>query len=161
LAERIALVTGGGRGIGANVARALAEDGWSVVVAARTRGQVEAVAAEIVGRALELDVSSPESVARAFAEAGDVELLVANAGIAGERRPTWELDPANWWRVFEVNVLGAFLCCRAAIPGMLARGCGRNRQRRERRRLPARGVLLDRVPGEQGGAPSLQRGHRP
>jgi NAD(P)-dependent dehydrogenase (short-subunit alcohol dehydrogenase family) len=125
LAERIALVTGGGRGIGANVARALAEDGWSVIVAARTRAQVEAVAAEIGGRALELDVASVESVTRAFAEAGEVELLVANAGIAGKRRPTWELDPADWWRVFEVNVLGAFLCCRAVIPGMLARGRGR------------------------------------
>ena len=68
---RIALVTGGGRGIGANVARALAEDGWSVVVAARTRDQVEAVAAEIGGRALELDVASRASVERAVADAGD------------------------------------------------------------------------------------------
>src|SRR3954449_11989886 len=65
--ERVALVTGGGRGIGANVARALAEDGWSVVVAARTLAQVEAVAGEIGGRAVELDVGSPESVERAFA----------------------------------------------------------------------------------------------
>jgi NAD(P)-dependent dehydrogenase (short-subunit alcohol dehydrogenase family) len=118
-------VTGGGRGIGANVARALAEDGWSVVVAARTQEQVEAVADEIGGRALELDVASPESVEQAFAEAGEVELLVANAGTAGERRPTWELDPADWWRVFEVNVRGVFLCCRAVIPGMIERGSGR------------------------------------
>jgi len=118
-------VTGGGRGIGANVARALAEDGWSVVVAARTRAQVEAVAAEIGGRALALDVASRESVERAFAEAGEVELLVNNAGISGPRRPTWEVAPEDWWRVFVVNVRGAFLCARAAIPGMLERGRGR------------------------------------
>jgi NADP-dependent 3-hydroxy acid dehydrogenase YdfG len=82
VAERIALVTGGGRGIGANVARALAADGWSVVVAARSRDQVEAVAAEIGGRSLELDVTSRASVEQAVAETGDVELLVANAASA-------------------------------------------------------------------------------
>lgn len=125
MAERIALVTGGGRGIGANVARTLAADGWSVVVAARTRSQVDAVAAEIGGRALELDVTSRESVERVFAEAGPVELLFANAGIGNQDGPTWEMDPADWWRTFEVNVLGVHLCCRSAIPGMLERGSGR------------------------------------
>jgi 3-oxoacyl-[acyl-carrier protein] reductase len=122
---KTALVTGGGRGVGANVARALAEDGWSVVVAARSLDQVESVAAEIGGRALELDVSSPESVERAVAAAGEVELLVANAGIGNQNGPTWELDPAEWWQTFEVNVLGVHLCCRAVIPEMLARGRGR------------------------------------
>ena len=125
MSERIALVTGGGRGIGANVARSLAADGWSVVVAARSLDQVEAVAAEIGGRALELDVSSPESVERAVAEAGPVELLVANAGVGNQDGPTWELDPAAWWHTFEVNVLGVHLCCRAVLPGMLERGAGR------------------------------------
>jgi 3-oxoacyl-[acyl-carrier protein] reductase len=125
LPERIALVTGGGRGIGASVARSLANDGWSVVVAARSLDQVEAVAAEIGGRAVELDVSSQESVERAVAEAGAVELLVANAGVGNQDASTWELDPATWWRTFEVNVLGAHLCCHAAIPGMLERGAGR------------------------------------
>jgi 3-oxoacyl-[acyl-carrier protein] reductase len=125
LADRIALITGGGRGVGANVARGLAEDGWSLVVAARTREQVEHVAAEIGGRAVELDVTSRESVERVVAEAGDVELLVANAGISGPEGATWEMEPDDWWRVFEVNVLGAHLCCRAVIPGMLERGRGR------------------------------------
>jgi 3-oxoacyl-[acyl-carrier protein] reductase len=125
LPERIALVTGGGRGIGANVARALAQDGWSVVVAARTRAQVDAVAEEIGGRGIELDVRSPESIERAVAEAGPVELLIANAGIGNQDAPTWELDPADWWSTFEVNVLGMHLCCRAVIPGMLERGSGR------------------------------------
>jgi 3-oxoacyl-[acyl-carrier protein] reductase len=125
VADRVALVTGGGRGIGANVARALAEDGWSVVVAARSSDQVRAVAGEIGGRALELDVTSPESVSTAVAAAGDVELLVANAGVGNQNGPTWELDPASWWRTFEVNVLGVHLSCRAVLPGMLARGAGR------------------------------------
>lgn len=117
-------MTGGGRGIGANITRSLAADGWSVVVGARSRDQVEAVASEIEGRAVELDVTSRESVERAVAEAGDVELLVANAGV-GDHARTWEIDPAEWWRTFEVNVLGVHLCCRTVIPGMLERGAGR------------------------------------
>jgi 3-oxoacyl-[acyl-carrier protein] reductase len=122
--ERIALVTGGGRGIGANVARALAGDGWSVVVAARSRDEIDDVASEIGGRAVELDVASRESVEQAVADAGDVELLVANAGI-GDHATTWEADPDTWWRTFEVNVLGVHLCCAAVIPRMLERGSGR------------------------------------
>ncbi len=125
MAERVALVTGGGRGIGANVARALADDGWSVVVGARTRSQVDEVAAEIGGRAVELDVSSRESVEAAVAAAGPVELLVANAGIALAEPASWESSPEDWWRIFEVNVRGAFLSCRAVVPGMLERGAGR------------------------------------
>jgi 3-oxoacyl-[acyl-carrier protein] reductase len=120
----VALVTGGGRGIGANIARSLAGDGWEVVVAARTRAEIDEVAREIGGRAIELDVTNREAVERGVAEAGDVELLVANAGI-GNRETTWEVDPDEWWRVLEVNVLGVHLCCRAVIPGMLERGSGR------------------------------------
>jgi NAD(P)-dependent dehydrogenase (short-subunit alcohol dehydrogenase family) len=120
-----ALVTGGGRGIGADIARELTDDGWSVVVAARSRDQVDAVAEEIGGRAIELDVSDREAVERAVAETGDIELLVANAGVSGPDGATWEIDPADWWRVQEINVLGVHLCCRAVIPGMLERGSGR------------------------------------
>ena len=121
----VALVTGGGRGIGANIARVLVADGWSVVVAARTRDQIDAVADEIGGRAVELDVTDRESVARAVAEAGDVELLVANAGIGSVDGATWEVDPDDWWQTIEVNLLGVHLSCRAVIPGMLERGSGR------------------------------------
>jgi len=120
LPDRIAVVTCGGRGIGANIARALAGDGWSVTVTARSRDQIESVAEEIDGRAIEMDVTSRESVERGLAECGAVELLVANAGTG-----TWEADPADWWHAFEVNVLGVHLCCRAVIPGMLERGSGR------------------------------------
>jgi 3-oxoacyl-[acyl-carrier protein] reductase len=122
---RSAFVTGGGRGIGANIARALAGDGWDVTVGARSLDQVEAVAGEIGGRAVELDVSDAAAVERAFAAAGPVDLLVANAGIGNQAGATWEVDPADWWRVLEVNVLGVHLCCRAVIPSMLERGAGR------------------------------------
>jgi NAD(P)-dependent dehydrogenase (short-subunit alcohol dehydrogenase family) len=104
-------VTGGGRGIGANIARALAADGWSVVVTARTRDEIDAVAAETGGRAVAMDVASHDSVERGFDEIGHVDLLAANAGVGH----------ADFWRTFEVNVLGVHLCCEAA----LARGCSR------------------------------------
>jgi len=121
-----ALVTGAGRGIGANIARELARDGWEVVVAARTRDQLDAVAQETGGRAVALDVTDRAAVERAVGEARPLDLLVANAGISSHGGgATWELDPADWWRTFEVNVLGVHLCCRAVIPGMLERGSGR------------------------------------
>jgi 3-oxoacyl-[acyl-carrier protein] reductase len=120
-----ALVTGGGRGIGANIARALAEDDWSVVVGARSRDQIEEVANEIGGRAVELDVSVRAAVERAVAEVGEVDLLVANAGIGNQEGATWEADVDDWWQTFEINVLGVHLTSRAVIPGMLERGTGR------------------------------------
>jgi NAD(P)-dependent dehydrogenase (short-subunit alcohol dehydrogenase family) len=109
-------VTGGGRGIGANISRALARDGWDVVVTARSRDQIDTVAQEIGGTALELDVSDSGAVARVFGEIGAFDLLVANAGVGNEN---------DFWRTFEVNVLGVHLCCRAVIPSMLRRGQGR------------------------------------
>lgn len=122
-----ALVTGGGRGIGAGIARALAADGWDVVVAARSGSQVEAVASEIGGTAVEVDVSDRASVEKMVAAAGEIDLLVSNAGVSEGRSPgsSWELDPAEWWHVYEINVLGVHLTCRAVIPGMLERGGGR------------------------------------
>src|SRR6185312_6076498 len=120
-----AFVTGGGRGVGAGIARALAGDGWEVVVGARSREQVETVANQIAGEWAELDVADRDSVERAFSEAGEVDLLVANAGVGQEHAPSWQIDPAEWWRVYEINVLGVHLCCRAVIPAMLERGQGR------------------------------------
>ena len=124
-AERIALVTGGGRGIGAGIARELTADGWRVAVSARTRDQVKEVAAEVGGVAIEGDVSRRDDVERMVAEAGPVELLVANAGVGLSEENAWETPLEDWWGVFEVNVLGVHLCCRAVIPGMIERGRGR------------------------------------
>ncbi len=75
--------------------------------------------------AVALDVTDAEAVERVVADAEPVDLLVANAGIASHEGATWEIDSAEWWRTFEINVLGVHLCCRAVIPGMLARGSGR------------------------------------
>ena len=98
----VALVTGGGRGIGANIARELAAAGMEVAVTGRTAEQVEAVAAEIGGRALVGDVSTRADVARWFAELGDVDLLVNNAGISGSQDNAWEEDPDDWWRACQL-----------------------------------------------------------
>jgi 3-oxoacyl-[acyl-carrier protein] reductase len=129
LAGQVALVTGGGRGIGRGIALELARAGARVAAAARTREQVEATAAEIGGMAIEADVSDKTAVERMVTgveeELGPLDLLVANAGIALDEKSAWESDPADWWHVFEVNMLGVYLCCRAVIPGMIARGGGR------------------------------------
>ncbi len=129
LEGQVALVTGGGRGIGANVARELASTGMLVAVSARSADQVEDVAGEIGGLGVTADVSKRQDVeamvAKVEAELGPIDLLVANAGIAIWEDKAWELDPADWWNVLEVNVLGVYLSCRAVIPGMIERGRGR------------------------------------
>jgi len=127
--EGVALVTGGGRGIGANIARELADAGMRVAVSARTRAEVEDVAREIDGLAVVADVSKRDDVERMVRDVesklGPVDLLVANAGRNVSEPSSWELESDEWWNVFEVNVLGPYLCCRAVIPGMLDRGRGR------------------------------------
>jgi 3-oxoacyl-[acyl-carrier protein] reductase len=123
--EGVALVTGGGRGIGAGIARELAGAGMRVAVSARSADEVEEVAREIGGLAITADVSVREDVERMVTEVerelGPIDLLVANAGIAIPESTAWETEPARWWHVFEVNVLGVYLCCRAVIPRMLER----------------------------------------
>jgi 3-oxoacyl-[acyl-carrier protein] reductase len=119
-----ALVTGGGRGIGASIARELASAGFHVTVTGRTAAEVEQVADETGGTAVVGDVSQREDVERMIAAAEPIDLLVANAGVA-TWEDSWETDPDEWWHVLEVNVLGVYLTCRLALPGMIERGGGR------------------------------------
>jgi 3-oxoacyl-[acyl-carrier protein] reductase len=129
LEGQVGLVTGGGRGIGRSIALELADAGMRVAVSARSRDQVEETARDVDGLAVTADVSKQDDVESMVAtverELGPVDLLVNNAGIGIEGGQIWEEDPADWWHVFEVNVLGAFLCSRAVLPGMVERRSGR------------------------------------
>jgi 3-oxoacyl-[acyl-carrier protein] reductase len=129
LEGQVALVTGGGRGVGANIARELSSAGARIAVSARTREQVEQVAAEIGGLAVVADVTDRTSVdamvEQVEGKLGPIDLLVANAGRNVHEQRAWEVEPDDWWNVFEVNVLGVYLSAKAVIPGMLDRGRGR------------------------------------
>jgi NAD(P)-dependent dehydrogenase (short-subunit alcohol dehydrogenase family) len=133
-AGRVALVTGGGRGIGAATARLLARQGAAVALAARTEEEVVSVAAEIGARGgtalpLVMDVADEGSVASGFekvsSELGPVAILVNNAGTPGVPLPVAATKPDSWRRVFEVNVTGVFLCAREALPQMASENWGR------------------------------------
>src|SRR5690349_107046 len=118
LADRVALVTGGGRAIGAGIARRLAAAGALVAIFDAEREPAEAVARELGGPALVGDVTSEADVAAAVARIGSdlgrLDILVNNAGITGRAAPSWELDVAEVRRVFEVNLIGPFLFSKAA-----------------------------------------------
>jgi 3-hydroxybutyrate dehydrogenase len=133
LDRRGAVVTGGGRGIGAAVARALAADGARVVVASRTADEVESVVREIESAggeawAMAVDVTDSGSVdgLRAFAieRLGHVDVLVSCAGVA-HSSPLARQTLADWERIFAVNVTGTFLVTKAFLPAMMERGWGR------------------------------------
>lgn len=126
----VALVTGGGRGIGRTIAATLTAAGWSVAVTGRTAASLdEAVAAGDAALALPGDATDRAAVAQAVQRAGEelgpLDLLVANAGRFGAAGPVWESDPDEWWRDTEVNVRGPLLALHAGLPDMVARGSGR------------------------------------
>ncbi len=124
-----AIVTGGGRGIGEAVARALTARGLAVTVFARTGAELERVVAQgAAALAVIGDVTDEADVARLLAEhqrrLGPCDLLVNNAGVL-VRGAVDALAPAEWRRSLEVNLTGPFLCARAVLPGMKARRHGR------------------------------------
>jgi NAD(P)-dependent dehydrogenase (short-subunit alcohol dehydrogenase family) len=128
-----AVVTGGGRGIGAAVARLLADEGAAVVVSARSAGEIEELAGALraAGReahAVPCDVADPAQIATLAAAAqerlGGVDILVNNAGIAYSA-PLKAVTLETWNHIFAVNVTGTFLCTQAFLPGMLERRWGR------------------------------------
>jgi 3-hydroxybutyrate dehydrogenase len=134
LVDKIAFITGGGRGIGRAVAFAFAREGARIAVVARTAPEVERVARELREQCgvetahATCDVSDKESVERAFQAVaerlGGIDILVNNAGVA-ESAPLVKTEDAIWHRHLAVNLTGTFYCTRAALPRMLERGWGR------------------------------------
>jgi NADP-dependent 3-hydroxy acid dehydrogenase YdfG len=120
----VAVVTGASSGIGAATARALAGDGWQVVVGARRSERIEALAAEIGGRAHVLDVTDPASVEAFAARVGDCRLLVNSAGGALGWAPVAEADEAGWRTMYETNVLGVVRVTKALLGRLEASGDG-------------------------------------
>ena len=129
LDNKVALVTGGGVGIGEAIGRRLAAAGAKVALFDRDAGKAEAVAKSIGGLAVVGDVTSESDIEQALAQTektlGPIDILVNNAGITGKAGKTWELTRADWDSVLAVNVVGPFLWCKAVVPGMLARKYGR------------------------------------
>ena len=123
LNDKVALITGGGRGIGRAIALIFAQHGAHVAVAARTREQVEIVAGETGGTALVCDVSNPDQVAEIFADIKP-DILVNNAGIA-ESATLVNTTDELWHRHLSINLYGTFYCTRAALPAMLEKRWGR------------------------------------
>ena len=124
-----ALVTGGGRGLGRDIALRLAADGWRVAVTGRDRASLDGAVADGAALALPGDVTERTAVERpvhrATTELGPLDLVVANAGRFAAGGPLWTTDPDDWWRDVEVNLRGVHLALWAALPGMVRRGSGR------------------------------------
>ncbi len=129
LEGQVALVTGGGQGIGAAIARRLSRAGARVAVFDANAEHAAAIAAELKGVACQGDVRSETDVASAIAQVesalGPPSIVVNNAGITGRTDLSWNLAVDEVRNVLDVNVIGPFLFCRAVVPGMLERGYGR------------------------------------
>ncbi len=133
LTDRCAIVTGGARGIGFAIATRLLQSGasvslWDMDAAALARASAELAASDKVHTAT-VDLADCGSVEGATADTaaafGKLDILVNNAGITGGNAKTWELDPADWRRVMEINLHGPFYCCRSVVPHLLKNGYGR------------------------------------
>lgn len=128
LKGRTAVITGGGSGLGAAIARALHAAGAQVVIVGRNTQKLDSVVADLGSRArgISCDVSDPRSVdsLRDQLAGTEVSILVNNAGIPGPVAALTDIDSADWDEVFAVNVRGTFLLCKALLPAMIERGDG-------------------------------------
>jgi 3-hydroxybutyrate dehydrogenase len=133
LAGQVAVVTGGGRGIGAAIARSLAQEGARILVTSRSGDQLERIVAALAqdggeAQAFAADVTDPAGVRRMMDAAqksfGKVDILVNNAG-ASTSAPLAKITLEEWNRMLTVNATSTFLCTQAALPGMIERGHGR------------------------------------
>jgi 2-dehydro-3-deoxy-L-rhamnonate dehydrogenase (NAD+) len=130
---RHAVITGGAQGIGLAVATRILASGASVSLWDRDVKLLTSLSMELGGKSSisveGVDVADPESVARAteatVAKYGAIDILVANAGIAGPNHKTWEYPFEAWRQVIDINLFGVFLCCRAIVPQMIKRNYGR------------------------------------
>src|SRR5258708_33512645 len=134
LTGQIAIVTGGGRGLGRVMAQALAAAGAAVAVVARSKVELTEISHVIDqdgGRAIAVpvDVTDRDAVERMVQDVegklGPVDLLVNNAGVIGPIGPIWDIDPDDWWHAINVDLRGPFLCARAVLPSMIQRRRGR------------------------------------
>jgi len=134
LKDQVAVVTGGGRGIGRAVAQALAAAGAAVAVIARSENELAETVALIQhagerAEAFAADVTVADAVRSAMQSVerklGPVDLLVNSAGAIKPFGPVWTIDVDEWWRTMDVNVRGPLVCSRCVLPGMVARGRGR------------------------------------
>jgi NAD(P)-dependent dehydrogenase (short-subunit alcohol dehydrogenase family) len=123
--QQHAVITGGGSGIGAAIAKRLLADGLRVTLMGRSHERLLSAQAALGDVAVQVcDVSNEDSVTDAFAAVGDVDILVNNAGQV-ETAPVARTSLELWQRLLNVNLTGSFLCSRAVLPGMVARGQGR------------------------------------
>jgi NAD(P)-dependent dehydrogenase (short-subunit alcohol dehydrogenase family) len=134
LEGQVALVTGGGRGIGRAIAQTLAAAGAAVAVLARSQEQLAETVRLIErdggrSRSFPADITDSQAVREAIKaieqSLGPIDVLINNAGEVKPFAPLWETDVDEWWRGMEVNLLGPLLCTRVVLPGMVARGKGR------------------------------------
>lgn len=133
LKDKVAVISGGGRGVGREISLAYARAGADVVLAARTVEALAQTKAEIeaMGRqalTVPTDLRQPDSVQSLAKQTmdhfGRVDVLVNNSGIGGPSAPLWEIELADWEETFAVNVRGTYLCCKAFLPGMIGRRSG-------------------------------------
>src|SRR6516225_8562302 len=125
MTNRTAVVTGASRGIGLACARALADAGCRVVLAARDAAKLEAASAEIPNSSwVEIDLGSPASIEAAFAKAGKIDILVNNAGMTKDGL-AMRMKKDAWDQVIATNLTGAFLAIQQVLPGMVKERWGR------------------------------------
>ncbi|MBW8727176.1 SDR family oxidoreductase [Mycobacterium sp. KBS0706] len=122
---KLAVVTGGAQGIGRAVAERFIASGAQVVLWDRDQALVEATAKTIGATGVAIDVTDAAAVAAAVEAQGRIDILINNAGIAGPSVKTWDYPIDTWRQVIELDLNAVYYCCRAVVPGMIARNYGR------------------------------------